>query len=131
MQLLRARSFLPLIALAFPLVLVGCPGKADKPPATTSTAAASNHPGKKLYDQSCTACHGPGAKGVPNLGKDMTTSEFVKSQTDDQLVEFIKKGRTADDPANTTRVPMPPKGGNPTLSDEKLHQIVDYIRSLS
>lgn len=47
----------------------------------------------------------------------MTTSEFIKSQSDAQLVEFIKKGRPASDPANTTKVDMPPKGGNPALTD--------------
>lgn len=67
---------------------------------------------------------------MPNLGKDITTSAFVASQTDEQLVAFIKEGRLADHPDNTTGVAMPPKGGDPTISDEQVQQIVDFVRSI-
>ena len=80
--------------------------------------------------QTCVACHGPEAKGMPGLGKDMTTSEFIKSKSDEELVEFIKQGRAADDPLNTTGVPMPPKGANDALSDADIQVIVEFIRSL-
>jgi disulfide bond formation protein DsbB len=60
----------------------------------------------------------------------MTTSAFVKSQTDAQLVAFIKQGRPANDPANTTRVEMPPRGGIPTLTDAQLADIVAFLRTL-
>jgi disulfide bond formation protein DsbB len=42
----------------------------------------------------------------------------------------LKKGRPASDPANTTKVDMPPKGGNPALTDQDLADIVTYVRSL-
>ncbi len=96
-------------------------------PTTPLTAAD----GKALYMQTCPACHGPDAKGVPGLGKDMTTSEFVQSKSDGELVEFIKNGRALDDPLNTTGVPMPPNGANPALSDADILAIVKFIRSLS
>ena len=51
--------------------------------------------------------------------------------TDDQVVEFLKEGRRADHPLNEKGVDMPPKGGNPGLSDDDLRQIVAYLRSLS
>jgi disulfide bond formation protein DsbB len=85
--------------------------------------------GKQKFT-SCAACHGPDAKGLPGLGKDLTTSAFVKSQSDEQLVAFIKVGRPASDPANTTGVDMPPKGGDPTLTDDHIRSIVAYIRTL-
>ena len=78
----------------------------------------------------CFGCHGPDAKGLPGLGKDMTTSEFIASKNDAELAEFIKQGRAADDPLNTTGVPMPPMGANPALSDDDLLAIVGFIRSL-
>ncbi len=81
--------------------------------------------------QSCIACHGADAKGIPGLGKDMTTSDFVRSKSDAELVEFIKQGRAPDDPLNTTGVPMPPMGANPSLTDADLLAIVEFIRSLS
>ncbi len=86
--------------------------------------------GEKLYQGTCVACHGPDAKGVTGLGKDLTTSEFAKGLSDEELVAFLKTGRPASDPANTTGVDMPPKGGNPSLSDDDLLDIVAYLRTL-
>ena len=77
------------------------------------------------------ACHGPEAKGVKGLGKYLTTSEFVKSQSAVvDLSKFLAKGRPSSDPANTTKVDMPPKGGNPALKDEDLVNIAAFLRSL-
>lgn len=86
--------------------------------------------GKALFGVTCTACHGPDAKGVPGLGKNMTTSAFIGSKSDAELAEFIKQGRSIDDPLNTTGVPMPPMGANPALTDGELMAIVQFIRSL-
>lgn len=86
--------------------------------------------GRELFIATCAACHGPAGQGVPGLGKDMTSSEFIAGLTDDELVEFIKIGRDPSDPLNTTGVAMPPKGGNPALSDQDLYNITAYIRSL-
>jgi len=99
-------------------------------------AAASFAPqaladGKALYlEKTCIACHGADAKGVTGLGKDLTTSAFVKDKTNAALIEFVKTGRPASDPLNTTGVDMPPKGGNPALSDMNILDIVAYLRSI-
>ena len=86
--------------------------------------------GEELFSTTCSACHGPGGVGVEGLGKDMTESEFIASQTDADLITFIKLGRSTSDPLNTTGVDMPPKGGNPSLSEEDLNDIVTYIRTI-
>jgi mono/diheme cytochrome c family protein len=83
-----------------------------------------------LFQGTCAACHGPDAKGLPTLGKDLTTSEFAKEKTDQELLAFIKVGRPVSDPLNTTNVDMPPKGGNPALSDQDLLNIIAYVRTL-
>ncbi len=85
--------------------------------------------GKKHFT-TCAGCHGPEGKGLPNLGKDLTTSTFVSGKTDAELVDFLKVGRAADAPDNTTHVAMPPKGGNPALSDADLFDVVAYVRTL-
>jgi disulfide bond formation protein DsbB len=107
---------------------------AAAPAAPTPPAAAPVDPtaldGKALFSVTCTACHGADARGLPGLGKDMTTSEFIASKSDAELVEFIKQGRAGDDPLNTTGVAMPPMGANPALSDSELGAIVQFIRSL-
>lgn len=103
---------------------------ATNPPAQAAASAGDAAKGKELFTGTCAACHGPEGKGIQGLGKDLTTSEFVASQSDDQLLEFIKVGRRPNDPANTTGVDMPPKGGNPALTDEQLRDIIAYIRSI-
>jgi disulfide bond formation protein DsbB len=108
------------------------PAPTKPPPTPTEAAAAQGDAaaGEKVYNSTCVACHGEGAKGIQGLGKDMTTSEFIAGKTDDELVAFIKVGRDPSDPLNTTGVAMPPKGGNPALDDEDLNNVVAYIRTL-
>ncbi len=86
--------------------------------------------GKDKFVGSCSACHGNQAKGLPGLGKDLTTSAFAKSLSDPELITFVIKGRPASDPTNTTKVDMPPKGGNPILGDQDIADIVAYLRLL-
>lgn len=131
-----------LIAILAMTVLAACGGgdkkeeAAAQPAAAQPAAAAPAAPvgdaanGGKIYSTACVACHGPDAKGVTGLGKDLTTSEWVGQQSDTQLVEFIKKGRDAGDALNTTGVAMPPKGGNPAMSEQEIADIVAYIRSI-
>lgn len=95
-----------------------------------AVAAGDPAKGEQLFQSTCSACHGPDARGLPNLGKNLRESEFVKSLSDQELLEFIKKGRPASDPANTTGVDMPPKGGNPALTDQDIMDIIAYIRSI-
>jgi len=85
--------------------------------------------GHELFT-TCSACHGPDARGLPKLGKDLVTSEFVGGLTDQDLLTFIKTGRPSFDAANTTGIDMPPKGGNPAFTDDQLLSIIAYIRSL-
>ena len=86
--------------------------------------------GKEKFTATCSACHGPAGEGIPGLGKDMKTSQFIAGKTDQELVEFIKVGRDPSDPLNTTGVAMPPKGGNPALDNDDLYDIVSYMRTL-
>lgn len=102
------------------------------PSASTGTSAYTPNPehGKQLFLQTCAACHGPDAKGLPNLGKDLTTSKFVREKTDQELLAFVKRGRPPTDSLNTTGIAMPPKGGNPALTDQDILDIISYIRTL-
>jgi len=86
--------------------------------------------GSRLFAASCTSCHGRDAKGMPNLGKDLTISTFITEHDDDQLLAFLMKGRDPNDPLNTSRVAMPPKGGNPALTEDDLLDIIAYLRSI-
>ncbi len=97
------------------LVLAGC----DRPDPAISR-------GRTEFARSCAACHGVDARGLEGLGANLRTSEFVGESTDAELVEMIKQGKDATE----SHPAMPAKGGNATLTDERLADIVVYIRSL-
>ena len=149
----------PIIVALFTLALsvVACGGGGDaeatmpagntQPTATTEQAAqpteapadddgeqavAAGDPenGQQLYTQSCSSCHGPDATGIENLGRDLTNNEFIQNNSDEELLAFVKEGRPAGDPNNTTGVDMPPKGGNPAITDEQILDIIAYLRTL-
>ena len=87
--------------------------------------------GRQLYLGSCAACHGAGGQGMPNQGPDLRGSAFVAGSTDDELLADLAAGRPAGDPQNKSGLPMPPRGGNPSLSDRHLGQIVKYLRTVT
>lgn len=118
------------IVMVSSVLLAACGSKTpptpEQPPAPKGDAAA----GKPKFEGTCASCHGPDAKGMPGLGKDLTTSTFAKGMTDAEFVAFILQGRPATHPDNTTKVDMPPKGGNPALNEQDLYNIVAYVRTL-
>lgn len=85
--------------------------------------------GASLFQATCSACHGQAAQGVPGLGKNLIENEFVENLDDKELLDFIIVGRTAYDPANTTGITMPARGGNPAITDENLYSIIAYLRT--
>ncbi len=122
------KKFLSLVAIAIlaAMILAACGGSAEPTYAPADVAQ-----GEDLFASTCSACHGADAKGLPNLGKDLTTSEYVRDNDDDTLLLLLKEGRPSGHELNTTGVDMPPKGGNPSLADEDLLAIVAYLRSIN
>jgi len=86
--------------------------------------------GKRIYEGTCIACHGKGGTGIQGNGKRLAQNEFIASLDDDHLLAFVKQGRNPTDPKNTTGIQMPPKGGNPALSDDDLLDVISYLRTL-
>jgi len=109
----------------------------SQPVATATTAPAPSGPsnaeliaiGGKEFG-TCAGCHGADGNGVAGLGKDLVGTDYIAGISDADLATLIKNGRPSSDPANTTGIDMPPKGGNPALNDEKIDGLVAYIRSL-
>ncbi len=87
--------------------------------------------GKTLYDANCVACHAEGGVGVDGLGKPLVGSEFVAGLDDPGLVQFLIVGRDTSDPMNSSGIAMPARGGNPSLTDDDLANIVAYLRSIN
>jgi cytochrome c5 len=93
------------VAVAAPAI-APAPGKA-------SAAAGS---GKATYDQVCAVCHASGVAGAPKLGDKAAWAPRV-ALGKDQLAMSALHGKGA----------MPPKGGNPALSDADVKAAVDYM----
>lgn len=133
MQRAKWFAFLLVIA-AMAFLLTACGGGPDesKPadPTDTPVAVGDAAKGKATFDTVCFACHGEGGVGIQGLGKDMTHSTFIAGLSDAELLTFIKQGRDPGNPDNTTGVAMPPKGGNPALTDEQLMDVIAYIRTI-
>jgi disulfide bond formation protein DsbB len=86
--------------------------------------------GDRLFHTTCVACHGRGGTGIKGNGKALAHNDYIEGLDDDELLAFLKKGRDPSDPANTTGVGMPAKGGNPALSEDDLLDIISYLRTL-
>jgi cytochrome c5 len=84
---------------------------------TAAAAATSAKPdGKKIYDTTCTACHGTGVAGAPKFGDKAAWAPRIKLGID-ALHASALKGKGA----------MPPKGGNVSLPDADVIAAVDYM----
>ncbi len=129
---MRRKATALAVLLALVLAACGGGGGSAEPEPTQAPGAAAGDPakGEELFQGSCVACHGADATGVPGLGKDLTNNQFIQGLSDQELADFIKAGRPTSDPANTTGIDMPPKGGNPSLSDQDLLDIASYLRTL-
>jgi mono/diheme cytochrome c family protein len=129
--MLQKKIFLITVGLLLTLLLAACGGDTGATqPEPAAAPAGDVAQGQQLYLQSCSACHGADGAGVPGLGKAMTESVFTQSLSDAELLQFIKEGRPASHPDSTTGIDMPPKGGNPALTDGQLMDIIAYMRSI-
>ncbi len=86
--------------------------------------------GRTLFMGTCASCHGNDGAGLPSQGADLLHSDFVASKTPKQLLAFVKVGRQPFDPDSKLGLTMPPRGGNPALDNDKLRDIVAYVKHL-
>ncbi len=82
--------------------------------------AAGSIDGESVYNGICTACHTPGVAGSPKLGDAAAWKDRI-AQGMDMMVEHAIKGFQGKVGV------MPPKGGNPSLSDEEIAAAVQYM----
>jgi len=82
-------------------------------PADAKPGAAD---GKAVYDKVCFACHAQSVAGSPRLGDKAAWGPRI-GQGMDTLVQSVLKGKGA----------MPPKGGNPALSDAEARAAVEFM----
>jgi len=110
---------------------VGSAGTPTPLPDATAVARAGDlELGRQHYEETCGGCHGFSGEGVPNLGLPLITSPLVLYASDADLLTFIRTGRAADHPDNSTGVAMPPSGGRPDWTDAQMLDLIAYLRWL-
>jgi len=130
-------------------LLVGCGGKSQESsnpetqstPTATSAAPTPNTTmgdttgeaamdplvlGNKIYQERCALCHGPEGKGdgpaaagLNPKPRNHTDGTYMKTRTDDQLLEVIRHGKGG----------MPAWGG--ILNETEIHAVLKHVRTLA
>jgi disulfide bond formation protein DsbB len=93
--------------------------------------ASDAEDGRQLYIATCAACHGAGGQGLPHQGPGLCGSGFLAQSSEGELLAFLVTGRPVGDRRNTSGIAMPPRGGNPYLTDRHLGQIIAYLRTMN
>jgi len=93
--------------------------KAAKPAAGQQQAAAAGG-GKAVFDKVCTVCHTAGVANAPKPGDKVAWAPRIKTGMD-SLMQSVIKGKGA----------MPPKAGNPALTDAEIRAAIEYMVSQS
>lgn len=76
--------------------------------------------GREIYEQNCASCHDIGLVGAPRLGdSEVWRALIAKGIT--QLNRHSIEGYSGQNGY------MPPRGGNPGLSDEQVKQAVRFM----
>lgn len=88
-------------------------------PAATAAKGGDTGKGKAIFESTCVVCHGSGVAGAPKVGDKAAWAPRLKAGMDTLHADAIK-GKGA----------MPPKGGNPSLSDADVMAAVDYMVGL-
>ncbi len=87
--------------------------------------------GERVFQSVCSTCHGLSAQGVSGLGPSMIGSPFINGLSNDELLAFVIVGRPSNHPDNQSGIAMPARGGNPSLTDNDLNNVIHYVRSLN
>ena len=131
-ETIMLKSFLLFTAVV--LLVTAAASAPARPPQEPGQAAASKKASpeqlakaKKVYNLDCALCHGESGNGKTDLAKDMqltlddwTDSKTLASQSDEALIDIIRKGKGK----------MPPEDAGRATNDE-VKGLVQYIRKLA
>jgi len=108
----------------------GAPAVSSSVNSSTSNLAAAAQTvnaddGKVVFEQTCIACHGGDGKGAIPGVPDFTAKGGLLTKSDAELIDNITNGFQSPG----SFMAMPPKGGNPGLSDADVAAVLAYIRA--
>jgi mono/diheme cytochrome c family protein len=104
------------------LVLVLTPLSLARPAARCSEPAGDWKAGRAVYHRTCVSCHGEDGQGLRAGVPDFRAG--VMAYSTDSLLTHIKNG--FHPPGRPLQ--MPPKGGNPQLTNEDIRNVLTYLR---
>lgn len=106
------RAFLMIAVLCW--CLSGC---SKEEPTNSKELSPALAEGKKIVEANCFVCHAQGINGAPIIGNMKMWGKRLP-QGIDTLVDHAINGYAGM---------MPPKGGNPDLTDEQIRLAVSYM----
>jgi cytochrome c5 len=104
------------LAEAQAAALVAAPAAGTAAPAAGDVAADAVVDGEAVYAGLCKACHEAGVAGAPIAESEQMTARLDEKGLD-MLVSNALNGLNA----------MPPRGGNPALTDEQIRAAVEFM----
>jgi mono/diheme cytochrome c family protein len=135
MRLPKGLKLSALLALAVPalIALTAITTLADSSPSPSpsgSPAALPGDParGATLFGQNCATCHGANLEGgIGAVLNPIDKLGGVANPLDPSiLIGIITNGRTSQS-GDPKQAPMPPKGGNSSLTDQDIKDLASYI----
>ncbi len=97
---------------------------ANAAPESLQPAERDNLVGAAIFRNTCALCHGPGIAGAPRLDHHEAWKPRLEAGIDTLYRHAIEGFRGSQGL-------MPPRGGNPSLSDDEVRSAVDYMVSRS
>lgn len=111
------------IRLQLLLIFAMMPALADHPHGKLAPPDTAH--GKALYETTCIACHGPKGKGlVPGAPNFRGKKSRLVTKDMDTLLHNVDVGFQSPG----SMLAMPPKGGNASLSEQDLVDILHYMK---
>jgi mono/diheme cytochrome c family protein len=102
------------------------PSQSQIEPASPRSAAAEVHPGRKVYESICLACHMADGSGVPNMHPPLAKTDWVTGDKE-RLIRITIQGLSGKIEVNgrVYNNVMPP---NAHLSNREIANVLTYIR---
>jgi len=79
-------------------------------------AQSTEYGGHLVYKENCASCHDTGIAGAPQIGDRENWSKHAEHGAH-HLMHAVLEGKGT----------MPPRGGNPELSDEEIEAAINFI----
>ena len=95
--------------------------EAEAAPVVATAETETGDVGNRVFSGLCFSCHGTGLPGIPQLGDHAAWADRI-AKGKELLYEHALNGFTG-----SSGIMMPPRGGNPALSDDEVKAAVDYM----